>query len=399
MAVVRWLRQQTEQGLSASMAVAQLRQSPTSVDPPARASFPPEELSAVVVQAALAFDSAALERALSQALAAHPLELVCLEVVQPALVELGERWHRGEISPAVEHFATALVRRRLEQLSAILETGGGRPLVVLGAAPGEQHEIGALIMSLFLRRRGLRVIYLGADVSLDAVLEISSRLRPDLICLSASTPAGGGGAAPGGPDPGRTRPPGPPPGLRRAGLPERPRPGPGDRRDVPGGRLDRGRGRRGGARPRERAARAQRTGASLLPSRSPGQARRARSPRRRKAGRAMTYGAFLLLFLVLPILALAVALRRRMTRAWRWSVGAVALIAVLYTTPWDNFIVAQGVWSYPPDRVLGVTLGLVPLEEYVFFVLQVLLTGLVLLALTGRPVAPLPPAAGSDGTG
>jgi lycopene cyclase domain-containing protein len=113
----------------------------------------------------------------------------------------------------------------------------------------------------------------------------------------------------------------------------------------------------------------------------------------------MTYGAFLLLFLVLPILALAVALRRRMTRAWRWSVGAVALIAVLYTTPWDNFIVAQGVWSYPSERVLGVTLGFVPLEEYVFFVLQVLLTGLVLLALTGRPVAPLPPAAGSDGTG
>jgi lycopene cyclase domain-containing protein len=113
----------------------------------------------------------------------------------------------------------------------------------------------------------------------------------------------------------------------------------------------------------------------------------------------MTYGAFLLLFLVLPILALAVALRRRMTRAWRWSVGAVALIAVLYTTPWDNFIVAQGVWSYPSERVLGVTLGFVPLEEYVFFVLQVLLTGLVLLALTGRPVVPLPPAAGSDGTG
>jgi methanogenic corrinoid protein MtbC1 len=187
-AVVRWLRQQTEQGLSASMAVAQLRESPTSVDPPSRASFPPQELSAAVVQAALAFDSSALERAISQALAAHPLELVCLEVVQPALVELGERWHRGEISPAEEHFATALVRRRLEQLSAILETGSGRPLVVLGAAPGEQHEIGALIMSLFLRRRGMRVIYLGADVSLDAVLEISGRLHPDLICLSASTP-------------------------------------------------------------------------------------------------------------------------------------------------------------------------------------------------------------------
>jgi lycopene cyclase domain-containing protein len=102
----------------------------------------------------------------------------------------------------------------------------------------------------------------------------------------------------------------------------------------------------------------------------------------------MTYGAFLVVFLVLPIGVLALALRRRMTPAWRWSVGAVAVIAVLYTAPWDNYIIAQGVWSYPPGRVLGPTLGFVPLEEYAFFVLQVLLTGLVLLALMGRQHTP-----------
>jgi MerR family transcriptional regulator, light-induced transcriptional regulator len=165
-----------------------LRQSPAAADPATRTTFPLAELAGAVVQASLVFDHVALERTLSQALAAHPLEAVCLDVLQPALVELGERWQRGEVSPAVEHFATALVRRRLEQLASILDVGAGRPAVVLGAAPGEQHELGLLIVSLFWRRRGLRVIYLGADVSLDAAVEVTRRLRPDLFCLSAATP-------------------------------------------------------------------------------------------------------------------------------------------------------------------------------------------------------------------
>jgi DNA-binding transcriptional MerR regulator len=187
-AVVRWLREQTESGLSVSLAVAQLRRAPTTIGASGRGTFPLNDLAAAVVQAAREFDAAALDRSLSHALAAHPLEAVCLEVVQPALVELGECWHRGEISPAVEHFATALVRRRLEQRASILDWGAGRPLVVLGAAPEERHEIGVLMVSLFWRRRGLRVVYLGADVSTDAAVEVSHRLRPDFFCLSAATP-------------------------------------------------------------------------------------------------------------------------------------------------------------------------------------------------------------------
>jgi methanogenic corrinoid protein MtbC1 len=186
-AIVRWLREQTESGLSVSLAVAQLRQTPAAPEATARATFPLPDLAAAIVAAAREFDAPAVDRSLSRALAAHPLETVCLEVVQPALVELGECWHRGEISPAVEHFATALVRRRLEQLAGILDGGTGRPLVVLGAAPQERHEIGVLMISLFLRRRGLRVIYLGAEVSADAALEVCRRLRPDVFCLSAST--------------------------------------------------------------------------------------------------------------------------------------------------------------------------------------------------------------------
>lgn len=67
------------------------------------------------------------------------------------------------------------------------------------------------------------------------------------------------------------------------------------------------------------------------------------------------------------------------------------LLALLYTTPWDNYLVATGVWWYDPDLVLGITFGFVPLEEYLFFIGQTMLLGLALLAavrLLPRPARP-----------
>jgi len=60
------------------------------------------------------------------------------------------------------------------------------------------------------------------------------------------------------------------------------------------------------------------------------------------------------------------------------------VVAVLYTTPWDNYLVATGVWTYNPALVTGITLGWVPIEEYTFFVVQTILAGLWMLFLMRR---------------
>jgi putative membrane protein len=55
--------------------------------------------------------------------------------------------------------------------------------------------------------------------------------------------------------------------------------------------------------------------------------------------------------------------------------GHVA-IALVFTTPWDNYLVANKVWWYDPSLVTGIVFGWVPIEEYTFFIVQTLMTGL-----------------------
>lgn len=103
----------------------------------------------------------------------------------------------------------------------------------------------------------------------------------------------------------------------------------------------------------------------------------------------MTYLQFHLVFL-LPLLAVVGGAAWRThghlgSRA-RWAIFVVPPIALAYTTPWDNYLVWKGVWYYGVDRVLG-TIGYVPIEEYLFFLLQPLLAGAVLYVALGRVLA------------
>lgn len=96
----------------------------------------------------------------------------------------------------------------------------------------------------------------------------------------------------------------------------------------------------------------------------------------------MTYPLFLLLFLVIPIGLLALWQREKIrARQWLVAVALTILSALVYTTPWDNYLVATRVWYYDPARVWNILLGYVPLEEYLFFILQPILGALVTLAL------------------
>lgn len=116
----------------------------------------------------------------------------------------------------------------------------------------------------------------------------------------------------------------------------------------------------------------------------------------------MTYFGFLARFLGIPIVIMLGLLwwewrnGRGLPPAFKtWSAKAVIIghivVAVVYTTPWDNYLVATAVWWYDPNLVTGYTIGWVPIEEYTFFVLQTWLSGMWVVWLMRRITLPARP--------
>ncbi|KAI9190065.1 hypothetical protein H9P43_001498 [Blastocladiella emersonii ATCC 22665] len=82
-------------------------------------------------------------------------------------------------------------------------------------------------------------------------------------------------------------------------------------------------------------------------------------------------------YITLPILAtLAVVARPFLHRMDLIKLAFLATVAFAYTTPWDNWIIAQGAWGYCPTCVVA-TVGYVPVEEYMFFVIQAVSAGIL----------------------
>lgn len=65
-------------------------------------------------------------------------------------------------------------------------------------------------------------------------------------------------------------------------------------------------------------------------------------------------------------------------RGWRhyWAgVVIITVVALVYTTPWDNYLIARGVWWYGDGRTV-LKIWHAPLEEYLFIIVQPWLTAL-----------------------
>jgi len=133
------------------------------------------------------FDEAYAQAVLDSLLSMTTLDIVIAEVVLPYLHELGERWERGEVSVAQEHFASAVLRGRLLGLARGWGRGFG-PRALLACLPGEQHDLGLIAFGLALRARGWRIAYLGGDMPIESVSGAAHAVDPAFVVLSAVDP-------------------------------------------------------------------------------------------------------------------------------------------------------------------------------------------------------------------
>jgi MerR family transcriptional regulator, light-induced transcriptional regulator len=202
---IKWLIARQAEGLSISRAVDLWNEHIASgADPLAgytpssmigaltspSAQFPDSTLDALRAQwitACMNFSETNAEQALNKAFSMFTVEAVCAEVIQKGMSEIGDLWYENRASVQQEHFASGLAMRRLDALLSASPIPSRPQTILVGCPPGEWHTFTPLLLSLLLRRRGLNVIYLGANVPSDRFAETAQKVKANLVILVAQT--------------------------------------------------------------------------------------------------------------------------------------------------------------------------------------------------------------------
>lgn len=191
-AIILWLRDQVAAGMTISQATAYLRDALREpVVNETHALLPNSNLQVLttaLVGAAKRLQEDQSNELLRQAFAIYPVEEVCLNLIVPVMVEIGCCWQSDEQMIIVEHFFSGVVRAQIDTLWHGTYNPTNGPHIIVGTAPDEQHELGALMLALFLRRAGVRVTYLGRNIPVGALVRMAQTIHPAALCLSVTLP-------------------------------------------------------------------------------------------------------------------------------------------------------------------------------------------------------------------
>jgi DNA-binding transcriptional MerR regulator len=186
---VRRMKGLIAEGISAAEAASRtLETSPPPAEPVTLSRSAIGDLRQELTSALDGMDGERAHRAFDRILSTASVDALMQEVLVPYLHDLGDRWARGEVSIAHEHFASNLIRGRLMGIARDWGAVDG-PSVVLACPPGEAHDLGLIMFGIEIARLGWRVTFLGADTPVETLANVVRSSRPELVVL-ASTQSG-----------------------------------------------------------------------------------------------------------------------------------------------------------------------------------------------------------------
>ena len=136
------------------------------------------------------FETDAFEMILDKYLKQKGMDGVINEIIFPFLEKIGILWTTNHINPAQEHLVTNIIRQKLlvgiEKTIPLFYS----PVTALLFLPeGEHHEIGLLYVYYLLKKAGIKVLYLGADVPLNDLECLVKIKQPHYIYTHLTSPA------------------------------------------------------------------------------------------------------------------------------------------------------------------------------------------------------------------
>lgn len=117
------------------------------------------------------------------------IEDIYTEILEPALRHIGTLWDQGRIHVGQEHFVSESTQMIMAQLQPYMRTNikKDRRVIIL-CTGGEQHSIGAKMLTDFFSKDGWNAYYLGTNMPTDGLIKSIEDLSPDLLALSITLP-------------------------------------------------------------------------------------------------------------------------------------------------------------------------------------------------------------------
>lgn len=159
---------------------------------PRSSKRPSEDATADLLTAAIRsterLDSADLRDVLDRAAVQLGSPAMLQNFIAPFAAEVGERWRKGELNIAHEHFATGIITQFLMSFARPYPSGRSALHLVLATPTGQLHELGAIVAAAAARSHGWRTTYLGSSLPMEEFIGAAHRLEARAVALSIVFP-------------------------------------------------------------------------------------------------------------------------------------------------------------------------------------------------------------------
>ncbi|WP_096153716.1 MerR family transcriptional regulator [Bacillus sp. FJAT-45066] len=186
--ILKWLIEKVDKGFTISQAVSLLEKNELSITDTVKETI--DDKSVVLfdelLDALLSFDEARAHVIMDKVFTIYSVEKVLIDILGTLLVRVGSLWEEGTITSAHEHFASSFLRSRIGSILHTLPTNGFLPKTVSVCGPGEWHELGLLIYTLYVKRKGFDTIYLGVSLADNDIHVVIEEINPKFLFLSCT---------------------------------------------------------------------------------------------------------------------------------------------------------------------------------------------------------------------
>ncbi len=142
-----------------------------------------------LLSAMIDFDEQKFEKAYSAVINRLGLFEAMLNVFYPLLNKIGLLWSINNVSPAQEHFASCLLKRKIMSATDGLPFAKSRKKkFLLLLVPGEMHDISILFANYIIRSKGHETIYLGQDVPYENISLVVKQTKPNFVLTFFTLP-------------------------------------------------------------------------------------------------------------------------------------------------------------------------------------------------------------------